>query len=201
LKSQQFRRKRDEARTEILEAAEDCLGEMDFNALTVDVVMQRTGMRRSSFYHYFPSLEEVALVFLERLECAMREAVEPWLRGDHDDDPSAATLDILTAMFEIMHADQVAAVAVGEAAGGSPRIYEQWRTRVLEYFSGRTAQFIRRQVMRGNSTVENPERVAEALVLMNLAVFNANIHRETPDGPTEVARLAASIWNASIFGA
>jgi hypothetical protein len=36
---------------------------------------------------------------------------------------------------------------------------------------------------------------------MNLAVFNANIHRETPDDPTEVARLAASIWNASIFGA
>lgn len=201
MKSQQFRRKRDEARAEILEAAEDCLGEMDFNALTVDLVMQRTGMRRSSFYHYFPSLEDVALVFLERLERTLREAVEPWLRGDHDDDPSGATLEILTSMFEIMNADHVAAVAVGEAAGGSPRIYEEWRTRVLEYFSGSTAQFIRRQLMRGNSSVENPDRVAEALVLMNLAVFNANIHRETPDDPTEVARLAAGIWNASIFGA
>jgi AcrR family transcriptional regulator len=201
LKSNQFRRKREEARTEILDAAEDCLGEMDFNALSVDLVMRRTGMRRSSFYHHFPSLDDVALVFLERFERAMREAVEPWLRGDHDSDPSAATLDILTAMFEVMHANQVTVVAVGEAAGGSPRIYQEWRTRVLEYFSERSAKFIRRQLMRGNSTVENPERVAEALVLMNYAVFNANIHREKPDDPTEVARLAASIWNASIFGA
>jgi AcrR family transcriptional regulator len=201
LKSRQFRRKREEARTEILDAAEDCLGEMDFNALSVDLVMRRTGMRRSSFYHYFPSLDDVALVFLERFELAMREAVEPWLRGDHDSDPRAATLDILTAMFEVMHTNQVTVVAVGEAAGGSPLIYGEWRARVLDYFSERTAKFIRRQMMRGNSIVENPERVAEALVLMNYGVFNANIHREKPDDPTEVARLAASIWNASIFGA
>jgi len=201
LKSHQFRRKREEARAEILEAAEACLGEMDFNALTVDLVMRRTGMRRSSFYHYFPSLDDIALVFLERFECEMREAVEPWLRGDHDNDPSAATLDLLTAMFKVMHANQIAVVAVGEAGGGSPRIYEEWRTRVLGYFSERTAKYIRRQMMRGNSIVENPERVAEALVLMNYGVFNANIHREKPDDPIEVARLAASIWNASIFGA
>ena len=201
MKSHQFRRKREAAEAESLEAAEACLGQMDFNALTVDLVMQRTGMRRSSFYHYFPSLDDVALVFLERFERAMRGAVEPWLRGDHDSDPSTATLEVLTAMFEVMHANQVTVVAVGEAAGGSSRVYEEWRTRVLEYFSERTAEFIRRQLVCGKSTVEAPERVAEALVLMNYAVFNANIHREKPDHPTDVARLAASIWNASIFGA
>jgi hypothetical protein len=54
--------------------------------------------------------------------------------------------------------------------------------------------------MRGNSSVEDPERLAEALVLMNYAMFNANIHREPMDEPREVARLAARIWNASIFG-
>ncbi len=200
MKTQQFRRTKGEAEAEIVDAAEACLAEMDFNSLTVDLVMQRTGMRRSSFYHYFPSLEDVALVFLERFAEAMRNAVEPWLRGDHDDDPSAATLEVLTAMFEVMHANQVTVVAVGEAAGGSPRMYEEWRTRVLEYFSDRTAKLIRRQLKRGKSKVDNPERVAEALVLMNYAVFNANIHREKPDSPDEVARLASTIWNATLFG-
>lgn len=201
LGSRQFRRKREDALAEILDAAEKCLSEMDFNDLTVDLLMKRTGMRRSSFYHYFSSLDEVALVFLERFEIAMQEAVEPWLRGDHDGDPSAATLEILSAMFEVMHENQVTVVAVGEAAGGSPRIYVEWRTRVLGYFSERTAAFIRRQLMRGTSSVENPDRVAEALVLMNYAVFNANIHRPEPDEAAEVAKLSASIWNASIFDA
>ena len=198
--TQQFRRKKEAARAEIVSAAESALHEVDFNELTVDLVMQRTGMRRSSFYHYFSGLDELALAMLDEFEDVIRNSVEPLLSGDHDGNPRAAMLEGLASMFEVMHENRVAVVAVGEAAGGSPRVYLEWRARVLDYFIDSAARLIRRHVMRGNSNVENPERLAEALVLMNYAMFNANNHRETMDEPREVARLAASIWNASIFG-
>jgi AcrR family transcriptional regulator len=198
--AQQFRRKREAARSEIVAAAESALHEVDFNELTVDLVMRGTGMRRSSFYHYFSGLEELALALLDEFEDDMQSSLEPLLSGDDGDDPRGAMRDGLTSMFEVMHENRVGVAAVGEAAGGSPRVYLEWRARVLDYFVDRSAELIRRHVMRGNSNVENPERLAEALVLMNYAVFNANIHREPPDEPQEVARLAASVWNAAIFG-
>lgn len=200
VKTQQFRRKREAARAEIVAAAESALGEVDFNELTVDLVMRGTGMRRSSFYHYFSGLDELALALLDEFEESIRTSVEPLLGGDDDHDPRGAMLERMIAMFEVMHANRVAVVAVGEAAGGSPRVYFEWRTRVLDYFVDRSARLIRRHVMRGNSSVEDPERLAEALVLMNYAVFNANLHRDPPDEPRDVAQLAASVWNASIFG-
>ena len=162
--------------------------------------MQGTGMRRSSFYHSFSGLDDLALGLLDEFEDVIRNSVEPLLSGDHDADPRGAMLAGLTSMFEVMHENRVAVVAVGEAVGGSPRVYLEWRTRVLDYFIDRSAKLIRRHVMRGNSNVEDPERLAEALVLMNYAMFNADIHREPTDEPREVARLAASIWNASFFG-
>jgi AcrR family transcriptional regulator len=198
--TQQFRRKREAARAEIVSAAESALHEVDFCELTVDLVMQKTGMRRSSFYHYFSGLDDLALALLDEFEDVIRSSIEPLLRGDHDGDPRGAMLEGLASMFEVMHENRVAVVAVGESAGKSPRVYLEWRSRVLDYFIERAAKLIRRHVMRGNSNVEDPERLAEALVLMNYAVFNANIHREPMDEPREVARLAASIWNASIFG-
>lgn len=197
---QQFRRKREAARAEIVSAAESALHEVDFSELTVDLVMQKTGMRRSSFYHYFSGLDDLALALLDEFEDVIRSSIEPLLRGDHDGDPRGAMREGLASMFEVMHENRVAVVAVGESAGRSPRVYLEWRSRVLDYFIDRVAKLIRRHVMRGNSSVEDPERLAEALVLMNYAVFNANIHREPMDEPREVARLAASIWNASIFG-
>ena len=54
-------------------------------------------------------------------------------------DPRGAMRKGLTSMFEAMHENQVAVVAVGEAAGGSPRVYLEWRTRLLDDFIDKSA--------------------------------------------------------------
>jgi AcrR family transcriptional regulator len=202
LKTQRIRRSRAAARAEILEAAEAAAAETDWNALTVDDVMRRTGMTRSSFYHYFADLDELALGLLEEFAEEIRASVDPWLRGETDDpDPRAATLRHLTAMLEVMHAHRMAVHAVGQAAGGRPRVYQEWQTRVLDYFIDLTRAFIRREIARGRSTVDDPDRLAHALILMNHAVANDNLLREKDDDPAGVARVLAGIWNASIYGA
>jgi AcrR family transcriptional regulator len=202
LKTQRIRRSRAAARAEILEAAEAAVAERDWNALTVDDVMRRTGMTRSSFYHYFADLDELALGLLEEFAEEIRASVDPWLRGEIDDpDPRAATVRHLTAMLEVMHAHRMAVQAVGQAAGGRPRVYQEWQTRVLDYFIDLTRAFIRREIARGRCTADDPDRLAHALILMNHAVANDNLLHEKDDDPAAVARVLAGIWNASIYGA
>ncbi len=60
-KPQRRRRTPEMAREEIIDATVAALADVDFGALTVDVIMRRTDMTRSSFYHYFKSVDELAL--------------------------------------------------------------------------------------------------------------------------------------------
>lgn len=200
-RSQRVRRSRAAARAEILRAAQAALGEMDWNALTVDEVMRRTGMTRSSFYHYFSGLDEIAVGLVELFEHDLRASVDPWLRGETGDrDPEQATVTHLTAMFEVMAAHRTALHAVAQAAGGHPKVHQEWQTRILDHFIDLTARFIHHQVASGRSRVDDPERLAQALVLMNHAVANDNMARAVRDDPAATARVLASVWNASIFG-
>ncbi|MDP6978479.1 MAG: TetR/AcrR family transcriptional regulator [Myxococcota bacterium] len=64
---QRLRRSPEEARNEILEAGEAALAEVEFNQLTVEHLMKRTGMTRSSFYHYFKSLEDVTMALFAQV--------------------------------------------------------------------------------------------------------------------------------------
>ena len=173
---------------------------MEFGALTVDLVMKRTGMSRSAFYHYFSGLDDLAVALLEQFEDEIRESVDPWLKGADAGEPLQATATHLTAMFEVMAKHRTDVRAVAQAAGGYPRVYRQWQIRVVDYFIELSTEFIRRQVALGLSAVKDPNRLAHALVQMNHAVFYDNLMRETPDEPAAVARVIADIWNGSIYG-
>jgi AcrR family transcriptional regulator len=195
-----IRRSTEDARAEILRAAEAALAAKDFTALTVDDVMTGTGMTRSSFYHYFSGLDALALGLLEQFEHEIRASVAPWLEDAEEGDPVEATVTHLTEMFEVMEARRASVYAVAQAAGGYPTVYEQWQRRVVDYFVDLTASFIRRQVELGRSRADDPERLARALVLMNNGVANDRMRRDDRTDPRTVAEVVAGVWNAAIFG-
>lgn len=200
-RAQRIRRTPEMAREEIIDATQAALADMDFNALTVDAVMQRTGMTRSSFYHYFKSVDELALGFLGRLEMAIRETVDDWLNGDGSDDYLADTHAHLTTMFVAMDNNRTGMMALARATNSSQQVHDEWRSRVIDYFIDLTARFIRQQIMLGRSKVENPDMTARSLILMNNALANDNLMRDEPDDPTKIGKVSADIWNAAIYGA
>lgn len=200
-KPQRIRRTPEMARDEIIDATEKALADVEFGALTVDAVMRHTGMTRSSFYHYFKSVDELALGFLDRLEQAIREPVDAWLNGMGSDDYLADTHTHLTAMFISMEPHRTAMLALVRASNNSAQVYDAWRARVIDDFITLTARFIRQQVMLGRSKVADPDRTARALILMNNALSNDNLLREKPDDPAAIGRTSADIWNAAIYGA
>ncbi|MEQ8746226.1 TetR/AcrR family transcriptional regulator [Pyruvatibacter sp.] len=200
-KPQRIRRTPEMARDEIIDATEKALADVEFGALTVDAVMRHTGMTRSSFYHYFKSVDELALGFLDRLEQAIREPVDAWLNGRGSDDYQADTHTHLTAMFISMEPHRTAMLALVRASNNNAQVYDAWRARVIDDFITLTARFIRQQVMLGRSQVADPDRTARALILMNNALSNDNLLREKPDDPAAIGKTSADIWNAAIYGA
>jgi len=194
-----MRRPPERARAEILAAAEEALQGCEFNELTVEHLMKRTGMTRSSFYHYFPSLEDVAVALFDRVEAELARAVGVWLEGDGGEDPQADTVVHLTRMFAMWTQHAVLFRALQQAAGRSGVAYERWRTRLVDRYIDVTARFIRRQVAQGRSRAEHPERLARALILMNTAVASDHISHPGADSPQQVGQTVADVWNAAIY--
>ena len=199
MKNQRVRRAKEDARAEILDAAQAALEERGFGELTVETVMKRTGMSRPSFYHYFAGLDELAIGLLEELERDIRASVDVWLRGDGGDDPKSATVQHLTDMYAVMDTHRIPVRALAQGAGGLPLVYQRWQARVVEYFIELTADFIQRQVDLRRSRVADPLRLARALILMNNAVANDAMLREEPGDLPGMAGVIAAVWNRAIF--
>lgn len=198
--TKRLRRSPDEARAEILAAAEAALQSHDLGMLTVELLMERTGMTRSSFYHYFKSLDEIVMALFDRIEAEVSGAVDDWLEGTDVENPRAATVDHLTRMYEVWREHANLMRAMEQAADRSGEAYEQWRGRVVDGYIEKTTAFIRRQVELGRSDATDPEALADALILMNVAVASDHITRDAPFSPERLGATVGRIWNSAIYG-
>ena len=198
--AKRVRRSPEAARAEILEAAEALLRDHDWAVVSVDQLMERTGMTRSSFYHYFKSVDEVAVALFARVEDEIRTAVDDWLEGDGpSDDPEAAAVDALTRMFDVWAGHITLMRAMEHAAGRSGAAYEQWRERLVEGYVAQTTAFIEKAVAARDSDVEDPPTLARALILMNLSVATDEARRPEPFSAERLGRTIGSVWAKAIY--
>lgn len=194
-----LRRSPEEARQEILEAAESALAELEFSELTVELLMERTGLTRSSFYHYFGGLEEVAMALFARVEDEIAGAVDDWLVGPPAEDPLAATTTHLVRLFEVWRRHASLLRAIQQAGARDAKAYERWRGRVVQGYVEKTADFIRREIARGLCDAPDPGGLASALILMNTGVATDQVSRPDRDPPERIGATLARIWNSSIY--
>ena len=194
-----IRRLPDDAKREILDAAEVLLAERPFLELSVDDLMARTSMTRSSFYHYFRSLDEVAIALMRRVQGEMMEATAPWLRVDYDGDPAVGLEQGIRASAEVFARHGVVLSAIHEASFRYEAVQREWRDGVLEDWIGAVAAQLRAQRQRGLTRVEDAEEIARALLLMNTAVLVERLGKQPPDQPEAVADTLAEIWIGALF--
>lgn len=197
--NKRLRRSPDDARAEILAAAESALRDAGFHALTVEMLMERTGMTRSLFYHYFGSLDEIVIALFERVEAEVSGAVDPWLAGEDAVEPRANTVEHLTRMYEVWREHANLMRAMEQAAGRSKEAYARWQHRVVDAYIDKTERFIRRQIALGRSRVEDPRGIAHVLVVMNLAVATDQNDRADPETPARLGARVGHVWNAAIY--
>src|SRR3954447_17674164 len=130
--AKRIRRLRGDAQREILDAAEALLAERPFRELSVDELMARTGMTRSTFYHYFHSLDDVAIALVRRVQGEMMLGAAPWLEAGEDVDPALAAERAIRSSADIFARHAAVLTAIHEASFQSEKVQEVWREGVLE---------------------------------------------------------------------
>ena len=199
--TKRVRRTPESARAEILAAAEAALRDSDLHSLTVETLMERTGMTRSLFYHYFKSLDEIVIALFEGIEAEIRGAVDAWLEGEDAADPRAKTVEHLTRMYEVWREHANLMRAMEQAADRSKEAYARWQQQIVESYIDKTEGFIRRQITLGRSRVADPRGVAQVLILMNLAVATDQNNRPEPETPARLGLLVGHVWNGAVYDA
>ncbi|HKR98780.1 MAG TPA: TetR/AcrR family transcriptional regulator [Candidatus Dormibacteraeota bacterium] len=198
-KQRRIRRLPDHAKREILDAAEELLSKRPFRDLSVDELMARTSMTRSSFYHYFRSLDEVAIALMQRVQGEMMEAASPWLQLDYEGDPAAGCTNGIRASAEVFARHGRVLAAIHEASFHYEAVQRAWRHGILEDWIHAITSQLRKQQERGATRVTDPEAIAHALLLMNTAVFVERLGKQPPDPPEVVAETLAEIWVGALY--
>ncbi len=191
------RRRPEEAEGEILAAAERYLRVRPFRDLRVATLMDGTGLRRSSFYHYFRDRHEVVVRLLEELTHGLAPQSELWFGAN--DDPVAN----LRAGYEgigrfwAQHGPVLRAIA--DAATHDREVEKAHRAFVDRFVHG-TAKRIRADIDRGRIAPLEAEETARALILMSEGFLNEKLGRE-PQGDWRTAvDTLATIWQRALYG-
>jgi AcrR family transcriptional regulator len=195
--ARRIRRAPEDAEREILDAAERFLADHDFRDLRVDELMRATGMRRSTFYHYFSDRSVIIVRLLEEIEGEAAAAAAAWLTGP-DGDPVEAMRAALAGVADVWFRHRHVLRAAQAGSFHDPRIEARYRL-LLDGLVEAVVVRLRRDRDRGLTSVPDPEQTARALSLMNAAVFADRLGRDPSADPAAVSAVLARIWISTIY--
>ena len=191
------RRTPEESEREILAAAEEFLRERPLRELTIDEVMDRTGLSRPSFYVYFRDRHDLVARLAREISAELFAMAERWLKGTGDpiDDARAALGGVVAVYAE--HGAVMRALA--DAASEDDEMEELYRS-LTDRFIEATAKHIREELSAGRAEADDPDRTAAALVWMNERYLTEALAREPADDPAKVAEALLAIWTRTLYG-
>lgn len=191
------RRSPEESEREILAAAEEFLRERPLRELTIDEVMDRTGLSRPSFYVYFRDRHDLVARLAQEISSELFAMAERWLKGTGDpiDDARAALGGVVGVYAE--HGAVMRALA--DAASEDDEMEKLYRS-LTDRFIEATAKHIREELAAGRAEADDPDRTAAALVWMNERYLTEALAREPVDDPAKVAEALLAIWTRTLYG-
>jgi TetR/AcrR family transcriptional regulator, ethionamide resistance regulator len=192
------RRTAEETEREILDAAEAFLRERPFRELTIDEVMDATGLSRPSFYVYFRDRHHLALRLIDRIGAEVYDRSIRWLGGEGD--PRAELSAAIEGAVQVWGEHGRVLRAISDAAAAHETVEGAYRG-VVERFAAATAVQIRRDVKAGRSRVEDPEAVATALCWTIERYLNEALGREPAEDSDRVTSALVAVWDGAIYGA
>jgi len=196
-RSGRLRRRPDEAKGEILEAAERVLRRRPFRDLQVADLMDETGLRRSSFYHYFRDRHDLVVGLLEKLAAELVPMNEVWFRAEGDRVANLRAGYEGVGRFWDRHGPVLGAIA---DAATHDRKVERAHRRFVERFVRGTAGRIRADIECGQIAPLNAEETARALILMSERFLNEKLGRDHSADWRSVVDTLTTIWQRALYG-
>ncbi len=193
------RRAPEVAVAEIIAAAEELLSEVPFRDLSVDEVMARTTLSRSSFYVYFRDRYDLLLRVVSQIADELAAMEAQWLEGDGDPrETLRVALDGMALVYE-RHGAVLGAIA--DAAGSDPLV-ESVHNELIERFVRANADHVKEEYERCGVTDIDPLEVTRALVWMSERYLVRSLGTKPPRQSREVvARTLHTVCVRAIYGA
>lgn len=181
------------ARENLVTAAKELIYESSYAGAGVQAICERAGVRKGSFYHFFPHKEDLALAAIDEFAADHRARFDGIMRAE------GTLTDRLRRWFEAAYAAQDGEKARSGHVRGCPlgnlalersaqdeAIRERLNT-VFKSWRGALAGVIQEAMNRGEIPAGDPEVAAEALIAYQEgAVLLAKTHND----PTWIRRLA-----------
>ena len=194
------RRKRDQAREELLRAALRLAEDAPFHDVTVDEIARAAGISRSAFYTHFSDKHDLLLAALREVAGELRGESEGWWAGEG---PPAARVHAAIAGVVSIYASHASLLNVAiEVSTYDDEVRAVWVS-VLDRFIAETADHIRSEQRAGLiPDVLEPRPTAEALVWMVercCYVYLPEGGSEQGRSPEQLVAGIAPVWVAALY--
>jgi AcrR family transcriptional regulator len=164
------RRRRNEAREHILDVARRELKVKPFRELSVDELMQETGLSRTAFYRYFPDREAVLVDLLDEVWGELARA--------RDADPDVTSPASLARLAELLEENRTVLKAVADAAPGDEDVEQAYRDFMHAYWIEDLTARISDAQSHGLASGLDPQLAGEALGWMAERLVTQSLDRD-----------------------
>jgi AcrR family transcriptional regulator len=190
------RERRASRQTLILQTVESLLADRSFRDLTVEDVMLKAELPRTTFYRYFPDLESILLHGVAEISDELSEASARWYGAVGD--AAAALEPAATGLVEVYQRHGRLLLAFSDAAAIAPEVDQAWHA-AIEGFVDLTTDRINDLQRSGVTEVADAHEIARALVWMTERYLHETCGRG-PAVPTETAvDTIVTIWRRTLF--
>jgi TetR/AcrR family transcriptional regulator, ethionamide resistance regulator len=187
-----WREERESTRQQIIAAADRFLRERPFRELSVEAVMEGTGLTRTAFYRHFDDLTDLVLRVFAAIGLELYTVAERWSSEAGVGYPGPAVAGLAgTVDFFAKHGRVVQAIV--DAAATDEQIEHAYRA-AREAYIEVAANTLDRLAEQHRIVVPDATAMARALVLMSETYLLDQFGRE-PLGDRELARATlATVW-------
>lgn len=193
------RRSREAASAEIVAAAEEFLRERSFRELSVDQVMARTTLSRSSFYVYFRDRHDLVLRIVEEIANQLFAMAALWFQGTGE--PREDVLAALEGVVAVYAEHGTVMRAIGDAATVDPEVEAVYGALVQRFVTA-IAAHIEEEIATGRiRPLRDPAETAFALAWTGERYLSRSLGSKPPRVTREVAvGTLHEIWVRMLYG-
>jgi AcrR family transcriptional regulator len=190
------RRRRNQAKQQILDAARAELQTKPFRDLTMDDLMKPTGFGRTAFYRYFPDREAVLIELLQELSDELVEARDEAGFGARGAEFGTFDDKAVLRLYDLVASNRALLKAISDAAGGDDDLEAAYRGLMHDYWIHDLLVLVAEAQSHGFATDLDPETTAEALGWMVERFVTQSVDRD----PRLVVDTITTIVGRCIFG-
>jgi AcrR family transcriptional regulator len=189
--------KAERTRAEIVDAAFDFLWSHPYRDLSVNALMDRTGVSRSTFYQYFPDLQTLMGSLLQTLVEEIMSASGAWFEGTGD--PVALLEEALSGLVEVCYERGPFLRAVADAATTDARLEASWK-KFLRQFDDVVADRIEADQRLELIRPFDARSVAMLTTRLDAFTFIDAFGQHPRQDPEPIRLAIIRVWVSTLYG-